>query len=194
MQVLLILVCGIHWYLNYIHALKEPQLYCQTTACLCWSVCLCVIRCVWWVWHRSRCSPLVSTQCLPALWHGNLHGSAGAPQHGDRVSVCLLYLCCHVTALFRFLSLIPFLFDRCGNHWEQSLKSVLKGWITIIEVHCWRQDAVLSQKDGEERNGDTFNEQYAASQKFFLSTTLIYDDADDGHCPFKTLLCRIFTK
>lgn len=46
-----------------------------------------VFRCVWWVRHRNWCPLLVQTQCLPPLRHGHLHGSAGAPQHGDRVSV-----------------------------------------------------------------------------------------------------------
>lgn len=43
-------------------------------------------RSVWWVWHRGGRAPLVPAQCLSALWHGHLHGAAGAAQHGDRVS------------------------------------------------------------------------------------------------------------
>lgn len=43
-------------------------------------------RSVWWVWHGGGRAPLVQTQCLSALWHGHLHGAAGAAQHGDRVS------------------------------------------------------------------------------------------------------------
>lgn len=43
-------------------------------------------RSVWWVWHRGGRAPLVPTQRLSALWHGHLHGTAGAAQHGDRVS------------------------------------------------------------------------------------------------------------
>ncbi len=46
-----------------------------------------VFRCVWWVRHRNWCPLLVQTQRLPPLRDGHLHGSAGAPQHGDRVSV-----------------------------------------------------------------------------------------------------------
>lgn len=53
---------------------------------ICWRICVAFPRGVWWVWHGCGRDPLVSPQCVPAVWHGHLHRSPGAAEHGDRVS------------------------------------------------------------------------------------------------------------
>lgn len=39
----------------------------------------------WGMWFRSRCTPLVQVQLLPALSDGDLLGLPGATPHGNRV-------------------------------------------------------------------------------------------------------------
>ena len=51
-----------------------------------WNLRVAFPRGVWRVWHGRGRDPLVSPQRVPAVWHGRLHRSPGAAEHGDGVS------------------------------------------------------------------------------------------------------------
>lgn len=92
---------------------------CLKISCILFSPTPFLPRSVRWVRHRGGRAPLVQTQCLSALWHGHLHGPAGAAEHGDRVSKTR-WLCCGCTSQYKlfFPTLMDGMPDNDISYWE----------------------------------------------------------------------------